>query len=144
MAFRFETLLKLRKNVEDLVKRDFAVANGHLLGQQKRLEFMHEVENKSKKELVQRNRETIDISTMFIYNNFFDGIQIQEKLQEKIIGEISPKVEKKRGALGEAMRKRKTLEILKERERLARQKKHAKRETVFFDEVGAIQWQRRR
>ena len=144
MSFRFETLLKLRKNVEDLVQKDFANANGHLLGQQKRLEFMHEVNEESKKELIPRTRGTVDINTMFLYNNFFEGIHIQKKLQKKIIGEISPKVEEKREALAEAMRKRKTLEILKERERLAQQKERKKEETILLDEVAASQWQRRR
>ncbi|MFQ5673953.1 MAG: flagellar export protein FliJ [Nitrospinales bacterium] len=143
MAFRFETLLKLRKNVEDLVQKDFAGANSHLLNQQKRLGFMYEVEDDSKKELGPRTRENVDIDTMYLYNHFFEGIHIQKNLQQKIISEISPKVEEKRKALAEAMRKRKTLEILKEREQRARRRERLKQETALLDEAAATQWRRR-
>ena len=143
MAFRFETLLKLRKNMEDLIQKDFAGANGHLLGQTNRLNFMYQVEEESKKELGPRTRESVDIDTMFLYNNFFQGIRVQENLQNRIIDEVTPKVEEKREALAEAMRKRKTLEILKEREQRTRKKEQDKQETALLDEAAASQWQRR-
>jgi len=143
MAFRFETLLKLRKNVEDLVQKDFAGANNHLLSQKKRLGFMREVEDDSKKQLDLQTKERVDINTMHLYNHFFEGIRIQENFQKKIIAEIFPKVEEKRKALAEAMRKRKTLEILKDRERRALQRERLKQETALLDEVAATQWQRR-
>lgn len=143
MAFRFETLLKLRKNMEDLVQKDFAGANRHLLSQTNRLNFMYQVEEESKKELGPRTRESVDINNMFLYNNFFQGIRVQENLQNRIINEVTPKVEEKREALAEAMRKRKTLEILKEREQRTRKKEQDKQETALLDEAAASQWQRR-
>ena len=136
-------IMMLRKNMEDLVQKDFAGANKHLLGQQKSLKFMHELEGKSKKEIAPLIRDNIDINKMLLYNSFFNGIDIQEKIQERIIDEITPRVEEKRQALSKAMQKRRTLEILKEREWLKRQKELSKREIALLDEVAANQWQRR-
>lgn len=143
MAFRFETLLKLRKNTENLRQKDFAAAQGHLLNQQDQLRFMLEVAAKSKRELTQSQPHT-DINTMILYDDFFNGVQAQEQLQEQIISEILPKVEAKRQALAEAMRKRRTLEILEERERQAMLKEQMKQETALLDEAASIQWHRKR
>lgn len=143
MAFRLETLLKLRKNTENLRQKDFAAAQGHLLNQQDRLRFMQDVETKSKQELTQSQLHA-DINTMILYDDFFNGVHAQEQLQEQIISEISPKVEAKRQALAEAMRQRRTLEILEEREQQVLLKAQMKRETALFDEAASIQWQRKR
>ncbi|MFQ5716532.1 MAG: hypothetical protein ACE5GQ_05465, partial [Nitrospinales bacterium] len=85
MASRFETLLKLRKNQEDLLQKNFAVANNHLLIQQRQLSFMKDVENQSKREWDAHAGRIEDINAMVLYENFFSGIQIQEKRQRRII-----------------------------------------------------------
>lgn len=140
MKFRFETILKMRKSRENLAKKDLAVVNAHLLKQQDRLQFLEETEAKSERELDARARREIDINQMVLYDQFFGGIRSQEKFQAKIISEVSVQLEKKRALLAEAMRRRRTMEILKEREMQAYEKLQMKRETELLDEAGTAQW----
>jgi flagellar export protein FliJ len=143
MAFRFKTLLKLRKNKEDLMQRDFARANRHLLAQLDRLRFMTDIEGGSKREIVARMAEPVSSATLALYDNFFAGLRIQEKLQERVIEEVAVQVRARREALAEAMRKRKTLEILRERDWRAAEAEAAKREIALLDEAASIQWFRK-
>lgn len=140
MKFRFETILKMRKSRENLAKKDLAVVNAHLLKQRDRLQFLEETEAKSERELDARARREIDINQMVLYDQFFGGIRSQEKFQAKIISEVSVQLEKKRALLAEAMRRRRTMEILKEREMQAYEKLQMKRETELLDEAGTAQW----
>lgn len=140
MKFRFETILKMRKSRENLAKKDLALVNAHLLKQQDRLQFLEETEEKSERELDARARREIDVNQMVLYDQFFGGVRAQEKFQTKIIAEVSVQLEKKRALLAEAMRRRRTMEILKERETQAYEKLLMKRETELLDEAGTAQW----
>lgn len=144
MAARFEALLKLRKSQEDSLRKNFAVANDHLLNQQRQLNFMKDVESKNKREWDAHAGQIEEINAMVLYENFFSGVQIQEKRQRRIISEIAVKVEEKRKVLAEAMKRRKTLEILIERELAELSEKLKKRESATMDEVASFQWTRKR
>ena len=63
-------------------------------------------------------------------------------IMEKIILEISTKLEAKREEVVEAMRKRRTMEILKERDILKERKIREKKETAILDEVASNLWGR--
>lgn len=63
--------------------------------------------------------------------------------QEKIISEINTKLEAKREEVVEAMRKRRTLEILKERDILKERKIRDKKETAIQDEIASNLWVRK-
>ena len=59
---------------------------------------------------------------MILYDNFFQGTDIHKKRQDTIISEITVRMEEKRDEVIDAMRKRKTLEILKEHHILKKRK----------------------
>ena len=62
--------------------------------------------------------------------------------QRKIISEINTKLEAKREEVVEAMRKRRTIEILKERDMLKERKVRERKETAILDEVASNLWMR--
>ena len=78
-----------------------------------------------------------------MYDNFFHGTRSQGVRQEKIISEINTKLEAKREEVVEAMRKRRTLEILKERDMLKERKTRERKETAVLDEVASNLWVRK-
>ena len=63
--------------------------------------------------------------------------------QEKIISEINTKLEAKREEVVKAMQKRRTLEILKERDMLKERKIRERKETAILDEVASNLWVRK-
>ena len=142
MSFRFDIILRLNKNKEDLLKRDMGQINALYQRQQDQKQFLQDTTEKSRNELNQRKRSNVGVETMILYDNFFQGTRAQGERQDKIISEISTRLEAKREEVVEAMRKRRTLEILKERVILKERKIREKKETAILDEVASNLWGR--
>ena len=140
MSFRFDTILRLNKNKEDLLKRDMGQINALYQRQQDQKQFMQDTTEQSKNELNQKKRSNVGVETVILYDNFFQGTRIQGERQDKIISEISTRLEAKREEVVEAMRKRRTLEILKERDILKERKIRERKETAILDEMASNLW----
>lgn len=135
MKYRFDALLRLRKNEENLRQKEMAQANAHLILQEDRLQFMKSVEKQTKRGLDERVARDPDINVLLLHSRFYNGLNQQKYLQERIIGEASSFREGRRRGLAEAMKKRRTLELLKERQVEKLRAAERKRETDFMDEV---------
>ena len=142
MSFRFDIILRLNKNKEDLLKRDMGQINALYQRQQDQKQFLQDTTEKSRNELNQRKRSNVGVETMILYDNFFQGTRAQGERQDKIISEISTRLEAKREEVVEAMHKRRTLEILKERVILKERKIRERKETAILDEVASNLWGR--
>jgi len=140
LSFRFDIILRLNKNKENLLQKDMGRINSLYQQQQDRKQFVQDATEKSRNELNQRKRSNVGVETMILYDNFFQGTRIQGERQEKIILEISTKLEAKREEMVEAMRKRRTLEILKERDILKERKIRERKETAILDEMASNLW----
>jgi flagellar protein FliJ len=143
LGFRFESILRLNKNKEDLLQRDMGKINTMIQKQKESQNFMKEVTEKNKEELNQKKRQNIDVNTMFLYDNFFRGTQTHKTRQDTIISEINVKLEAKREEVIEAMRKRKTLEILKDRNKIKERKLREKKDLAIQDENASNLWRRK-
>ena len=142
MSFRFDIILRRNKNKEDLLKRDMGQINALYQRQQDQKQFMQDTTEQSKNELNQKKRSNVGVETMILYDNFFQGTRAQGERQDKIISEISTRLEAKREEMVEAMRKRRTLEILKERDILKERKIRERKETAILDEMASNLWGR--
>ena len=143
MSFRFETILRLNKKKEDLLQKDMGQINVHHQRQQDRQQFMQDATEISKDELNQKKRSGVSVETMILYDNFARGTRTQIEKQGKIISEINAKLVAKREEVVEAMRKRRTMEILKERDMLKERKVRERKETAILDEVASNLWMRK-
>jgi flagellar export protein FliJ len=132
----------LNKNKENLLQKDMGRINSLYQQQQDRKQFVQDATEKSRNELNQRKRSNVGLETMILYDNFFQGTRAQGERQDKIISEISTRLEAKREEVVEAMRKRRTLEILKERDILKERKIRERKETAILDEVASNLWGR--
>ena len=142
MSFRFETILRLNKKKEDLLQRGMGQINVHYQRQKDQQQFMQDATAVSKDELNQKKRSGVSVETMILYDNFARGTQTHVEKQSKIISEINTKLEAKREEVVEAMRKRRTMEILKERDMLKERKVRERKETAILDEVASNLWMR--
>ena len=143
MSFRFETILRLNKRKEDLLQKDMGKINVHHQRQQDRLNFMRDAVEVSKDELNQKKKTGVSIEAMILCDNFAKGVKIQVEKQGEIIPEINTKLEVKREEVVEAMRKRRTMEILKERDMLRERKVKEAKETAILDELASNIWARK-
>ena len=142
MSFRFDIILRLNKNKENLLQKDMGRINSLYQQQQDRKQFVQDATEKSRNELNQRKRSNVGVETMILYDNFFQGTRAQGERQDKIISEISTRLEAKREEVVEAMRKRRTMETLKERDILKERKIREREETAILDEVTSNLWGR--
>ena len=140
MSFRFDIILRLNKNKENLLQKDMGRINSLYQQQQDRKQFVQDATEKSRNELNQRKRSNVGVETMILYDNFFQGTRAQGERQDKIISEINTKLEAKREEVVKAMRKRRTLEILKERDILKERKIRERKETAILDEMASNLW----
>ena len=143
MSFRFETILRLNKKKEDLLQKDMGQINVHYQRQKDQQQFIQDATSASKDELSQKKRSGISVETMILYDNFARGTQTHVEKQSKIISEINTKLEAKREEVVEAMRKSRTMEILKERGMLKERKVRERKETAILDEVASNLWMRK-
>ncbi|MCF8721527.1 flagellar export protein FliJ [Nitrospina gracilis] len=143
MSFRLEGLLRVRKNRENMVQRAFAEINAQLVAHRETLHRLNEQRRHQKEALNRKFSENLDASTLNLYDHFFEGDRLREQVHRKTIDEVSEKMETKRQELAETMKKRRTLEVLKEQHILREKKEAQKRETAFLDDVAASQWHRR-
>ena len=143
MTFRFETLLKLRKNEENQEQREMAEIQNHLYARKNELQDLNSSGTKNKEELQSRLQQSIPGRTLELYDRYFQSTGLRSGLQERIISETGEKVAAKRSKLVEAMRKRRVLEILKDRDILKKKHKAHKDEIALMDEIASIRWQTR-
>ena len=140
MKFRFETLLKVHKNRENLLQKELGEILAHKQKQQNRQDFLKDARKNEIKQVNQRMIKDTSINTYVLYNKFFDGNYLQNNRQETIISEIDTRAEAKREELVEASRKRRTMEILKDRDLEQYRSKLAKMETESMDEIASNHW----
>ena len=140
MKFRFGTLLKVHKNKENLLQKQLGDILAHKQKQQNRQDLLKDARNNEIKQVNQRMTQNTTIDTHFLYDMFFKGNYLQNNRQKKIISEINTRAEAKREELVEASRKRRTMEILKERDLKQHKKKMAKIETETMDEIASNYW----
>ena len=140
MKFRFETLLKVHKNRENLLQKQLGDILAHKQKQQNRQDLLKDARKNEIKQVNQRMIKDTSINTYVLYNKFFDGNYLQNNRQETIISEIDTRAEAKREELVEASRKRRTMEILKDRNLEQYRSKLAKMETESMDEIASNHW----
>jgi flagellar FliJ protein len=143
MTFRFETLLRLRKNAENLEQKEMAEMQNYLYARQNELHDLNSSGTKNKEELQTRLQQSIPGNTLDLYDRYFQSMSFRSGLQERIISETGEKVEAKRSELVESMRKRRVLEILKDRDILKKKRKVLKDEIALMDEIASNRWQMR-
>ena len=140
MKFRFESLLQVRKNKENLLQKELGDILAHKQTQQNHQEFMQNTRKNNLKQVNHRMVQELNVGTYVLYNNFFNGNYLQKERQRIIISEIDARANLKRQELVEVRRKRRTMEILKERDLKAYHEKLAKIETVMMDEIASNHW----
>jgi flagellar FliJ protein len=140
MRFRFEALLQIHKNKENLLQKQLGDILAHKQTQQNRKDFLKSTRENEIKQVNQRMTQDLNIDTYFLYNMFFEGNHYQNNRQQIIISEIDTRAESKREELVEASRKRRTMEILKERDLKQYKNRLAKMETESMDEVASNHW----
>ncbi len=135
--FRFEALLSTRRHAEDCLQKELSAARRALALEQTALR-----EKKiARRQCLQAQRRKQQLgfrgSDMLLFGAYLQRLGRDIDVQQKLVTSAERKVHQKRQALIEAVKKRKMIEKLKEKDQENHLRTLAERERKFIDEVAA-------
>ena len=135
--FKLQALLSHRRHQEEACQKELADAQRILSAAQEHLRRLKKEKYENVQKLHIRQKERHSRSNVLIYINYIEQLSRDLKVQREHVSLASQDVRQKRDDLLAAVKKRKTLEKLKDNERLAYQQKMMQAERKFNDEVAA-------
>jgi len=141
--FTLEALLNHRRHQEEVCQKELARTERLLAAEKAKLRRLKNEKRDNIQKLQIKQKEKINVSDIILSVNYIQ--QLSEKSEEQIkrVLEATQTVNQKRGELITLVKKRKTLEKLKEKEWLAYQQKMMQNERKFMDDVASTRYARK-
>lgn len=136
-TFRLEALLKHRKYQEEVLQKELASARRHMLAEQKILHGQKASLREHQLELQRRQQQGTRVPEIVVVITYLAKLTDDLDNQHKRVAAAEREFQQARRALLEAVKKRKILENLKERQRQRHQQRLRKKERDAMDEVAA-------
>jgi len=135
--FKLQALLDHHRHQEEVCQKELAEAQRTLTDAQEKLRRKKKDKRENIQKLQARQKERHNISNVLIFTNYIEQLSRDIEAQMQQVRNASKNVTQKRNNLITFMKKRKTLEKLKEKEQLEYQQKMMQAERKFNDEVAA-------
>ena len=135
--FRFETLLVTRRHAEETLQKELSEARRALTDEQAALRDKKSTLRECLQDLRQKQRQSFRTADIQLYRPYLERLERDIDLQQKRVAGAERKVNQKRLALMEAVKRRRILEKLKEKDQQSYLKSMAVRERKFMDEVAS-------
>ena len=135
--FKLQALLNHRRHQEEVCQIELAEAQRGLTDAQEKLRRLKKAKRENTQKLQARQKEHHNISNILIFINYIEQLSRDIAAQMQQVRKASKNVKQKRDNLIAIMKKRRTLEKLKEKERLDYQQKGMQAERKFNDEVAS-------
>ncbi len=135
--FKLQAMLNHRRHQEEVCQKALAEAQRELSVAQKKLKGLKKQKRENIQLLHVRQQERHNAADVLIFTNYIDQLSRDIETQKQQLQHVAHKVARNRERLIEAMKKRKTLEKLKEKGWLVYQRKMMQAERKFNDEVAA-------
>jgi flagellar FliJ protein len=141
-SFRLEALLKHRKHQEEILQRELALARRQMLAEQKILHAQKASLRQHQSELQLRQQQGRRVSEILLVVDYLGKLTRDLDKQQKRVAAAEQAFQKSRRDLIEAVKKRKILEKLKERQWERHEQGLRKKERDAMDEVATTRFQR--
>ena len=133
--FALEALLNHRLHQEEIIQKELAECGCRVRDEKTILTRIQHDKDKAYAEIQQKQLRGIAISEHILYANYLEGLSRNMVVQQEKVKEAEKKYAEKREDLIEAVKKRKTIENLKEKGLTAYSRKLLKLDQDFLDEV---------
>lgn len=141
--FTLEPLLNHRKSVEDNLQKELGVCKTCLAEENRKLRTYKKEKNRVLGEMQQKQQEGITVSENLLYFDFIDRLSRDLDKQKQRLSEVKKKYNRKHNELIEAVKKRRILEKLKEKQLDEYNQRLEKSEQNFINEVAISQFNRK-
>ena len=138
--FNLEPLLNHRRYQEEILQKELAVLKSHLAEEKHNLGVIKKKKRKYLKQLQEKQQGGRPVSEIRLYLNFVNHLSRELEAQNQQVQKAEKRFNMKRQELMNMMKKRKTLEKLKEKGLQAHRQKEQKNERDFMDEVAGNQF----
>jgi len=135
--FRFETVLATRRNAEEVYQKELAEARRALAAEQAALRDKRSTRRRCMQELQRTQRQGFRAPVIQLYGPYSGRLERDINTQQKRVAGAESKVNQRRSALIEAVKKRKVLEKLKEKDQKEHLDAMTLRDRKFMDEVAS-------
>jgi flagellar FliJ protein len=142
--FKLEALLNHRLHQEDICQKELAETERLLADEKGKLRRWKKEKRNNIQTLQIKQKEKINVSDIVLSVNYIQRLSEKIEVQKQCIREATRKVNQKRQELIIIVKKRKTLEKLKEKDLRAYQQKMMQNERKFMDEVASTRNARKR
>ena len=142
--FKLQALLNHRRHQEEISQKELADAQRKLSAAQEHLRRLKNDRHDNVRILQDRQKEHHSTTNILIYLKYIEQLSREIEVQREQVSRASQDVRQKRADLIAVVKKRKTLEKLKENEWLAYQQKMMQAERKFNDEVAGARHIRKR
>ena len=142
--FRLETVLQHRRRIEEDCQRKLAAAFADLAEEKRGLARIEATRDRYREELQQKLKNNMTASEMLFFQRYFDQLAFDIADQKTKVAAAAQLFEKSRTELVAALKKRKVLDKLKEKQIAVAAKKELKQEQDFMNEVAVTRHARTR
>ena len=138
--FNLEPLLNHRRYQEEILQKDLADLKIRLAAEKEKLGVLRQKMRNTVQQLQKTQSAGKPASEIKLYVDFIERLSKEMEAQRKKVLESERKFNQKRQGLIAAMKKRKTLDRLKEKDLQVYEKKQLKKERNLMDEVAVHQF----
>lgn len=142
-VFQFEAVLRHRQHLEDQRQRELAQ---HMRGRmilQEQLRGMQQTIRESKRELGAGLVGRVDLDSISLFARYSGHTAVRAQQLVRKLAEVEKQIDASRGALLEATRQRKAMELLRDRQLAAWREERDRREAAELDELATQRYTRR-
>ena len=133
--FKLEPLLQHRKHIEDIFQRELAETVQALAAEESALYLLLADRDRIQNDLKEKLNGKIDAAEMLHFHKYLDALALEINGQKSKVAEAEQKLELKRMELTEAMKNRKILDKLKDKQIAAEVDRLEKHEQNFMNEI---------
>lgn len=133
--FSLETVLTHRKHMEDALQKEFAKCKKELLLEEENLARREKVIMQNLEALQEKQKVGVMVSDIILYDRYIKQISIDRDRNIHRIIELKNQLRQKVSALVEAMKDRKILDRLKEKELETYRRELDRKEQIFMSEI---------
>ncbi len=142
--FSLETVLNHRRHTEDRLQKAFMDKKRELDRAEEKLRQLEGIKAENLSMLHNKQQAGASVSTIVLYDSYIRKISMKRHQQRRTIVDLKKQLNQKRMALIGAMKNRKTLDILKEKEWIAYKKAEQKKDELFLGEIAVNRFHRNR
>jgi flagellar export protein FliJ len=141
--FKLEALLNHHRHQEDVCQKELARTEVQLSDEREKLRRLQEEKRENTQKLQAKQKAHINVSAIILSVNYIRQLSKNIEKQAECVREVTWKVNQKRTELVKIVKKRKTLEKLKEKEQLVYHQKMLQNERKLMDEAASARHARK-